>query len=113
MASQKMKEIFSKNLTYQLEKSGLSQRQASILLGIRPQTMSEWILCHNYPRPETIYRIAEVFGCRAMDLTEERISKHQRMEDSLVLVFNKLKPEGQLKLLAFGQELLKQYKRED
>ena len=112
MATQEQKNIYAKNLLFQLDKSGLSQRQASLLLGVLPQTFNTWTNAINYPKPETLARVAEFFGCRVSDLTEEK-SKHQRREDSLVLIFNRLKPEGQLKLLAYGQELLKEYRRND
>lgn len=72
--SQKLKDIFSKNLIYYIEKARTSQTDVAQKLEIPETTMSNWIKGKTYPRIDKIQLLADYFRINRSDLTEEKPS---------------------------------------
>ncbi len=52
MSDEKQKKIFSKNLSFYLEKSGKSQKEVAKAIGVIPQTFNTWCTGQSIPRWE-------------------------------------------------------------
>lgn len=72
--AQQLKDIMAKNLNYYINKSGKNQTDISRELNIPETTMSNWIRGNTYPRTDKIQLLADYFGIRRSDLTEEHSS---------------------------------------
>ena len=65
------KEVFAKNLTYYVERSGKDQKVIAEVLGVAPSTFNEWMKAKKYPRIDKIEMLANYFGILKSDLIEE------------------------------------------
>ena len=63
-------DILIKNLLYYLNKLDLTQTEFAREMGYPETTVSNWFNKNTYPRPEKIQEIANYFGVRRTDLTE-------------------------------------------
>ena len=79
-----------KNLPYYLNLAGMNQKELAEALGVTKSTVSLWISGSNYPRTDTIQRIATVLGCTMEDLIQKNteaerneISEYQKTLFSL------------------------------
>ena len=66
-------EIFAKNLKYYLEKSGKTQKEVALAIGVTPASLNEWIKAKKYPRIDKIEMLANYFGILKSDLIERRM----------------------------------------
>ena len=62
MSDEKQKKIFSKNLSFYLEKSGKSQKEVAKAIGVIPQTFNTWCTGKILPKTGKIQAIADYFG---------------------------------------------------
>jgi transcriptional regulator with XRE-family HTH domain len=65
------KEIFAKNLSYYLERSGRDQKVVAEAVGVAPSTFNEWMKAKKYPRIDKIEMLANYFGVLKSDLIEK------------------------------------------
>lgn len=65
-------ETFSDNLKYLMNKKSISRNQLSDATGIPYTTLTSWIKCKSYPRPENLDQLAKFFKRPAYELTEPR-----------------------------------------
>ena len=65
------KEVFAKNLSYYLERSGKDQKEIASIVGVAPSTFNEWKKAKKYPRIDKIEILANYFGIQKSDLIEE------------------------------------------
>ncbi len=72
MDAQKLKNVFSENLQYYLNKNGLNQTDLARILDIPEMTMSNWLKAKTYPRIDKIQLLADYFNVKRSDLTEEK-----------------------------------------
>lgn len=70
--AEKMREIFSKNLNFYIERSGKNQTDIARELDIPKMTMSNWVKAKTYPRPDKIQLLADYFNISRYHLTEEK-----------------------------------------
>ena len=63
---------FSDNLQYLMSKKSISRNQLSDKTGIPYTTLTSWIKCKSYPRPENLDQLAKFFKRPAYELTEPR-----------------------------------------
>ncbi|HEY9571253.1 MAG TPA: XRE family transcriptional regulator [Metalysinibacillus sp.] len=70
--TQHLKNIMAKNLSHYIDRSGKTQTDISRELNIPETTMSNWIRGNTYPRTDKVQLLADYFGVRRSDLTEER-----------------------------------------
>ena len=75
MSDEKQKKIFSKNLTYYLEKYGKSQKEVADAIGVIPQTFNTWCNGQSIPRMGSVQALADYFGIGKSDLIEEKSNK--------------------------------------
>lgn len=87
MAADKLKEIFSKNLSHYMDSRGTTQTELSSALGIPKMTLNNWVKGNTYPRPDKVQLLADYFGIKRSDLTEEKqISNLHKIESEFVQV---------------------------
>ena len=72
MSDEKQKKIFSKNLSFYLEKSGKSQKEVAKAIGVIPQTFNTWCTGQSIPRMGSVQALADYFGIGKSDLIEEK-----------------------------------------
>ena len=65
------KEVFAKNLTYYVNRSGKDQKVVANDIGVAPSTFNEWVKAKKYPRIDKIEMLANYFGILKSDLIEE------------------------------------------
>lgn len=63
-------DILVKNLMFYLKKLGLTQTEFAREMGYPETTVSNWFNKNTYPRPDKIQEMANYFGVRRTDLTE-------------------------------------------
>ncbi|MEK3549753.1 helix-turn-helix transcriptional regulator [Lactobacillus crispatus] len=63
---------FSDNLQYLMNKKSISRNQLSDATNIPYTTLTSWIKCKSYPRPENLEQLAKFFKRPAYELTEPR-----------------------------------------
>lgn len=68
---------FSGNLQYLMNKKSISRNQLSDATGIPYTTLTSWIKCKSYPRPENLEQLAKFFKRPAYELTEPRSASLQ------------------------------------
>lgn len=66
------KEIFARNLTYYVERSGKQQKELAELVGVSTSTFSAWMTANRYPRIGKIEKLADYFGILKSDLIEDK-----------------------------------------
>ena len=100
------KEVFAKNLTYYVERSGKDQKVIAEVVGVAPSTFNEWMKAKKYPRIDKIEILANYFGILKSDLiedvtedgyspTEPQLSEGEKV---LLDLFNRV-PEDQQQLV--------------
>ena len=98
------KEIFAKNLTMYLQKSGRSQREMADIMGVSSSTFNDWTKGKKYPRIDKIEFLANYFGIKKSDLIEDKKEsspsepKLTEGERVLLELFNRV-PEDQQQLV--------------
>ena len=74
------KDIFSRNLRYQMEQHNKSYQDISDALGISYFTVTSWANGSKYPRMNKVEQLAEYFGILKSDLIEEKTEEHREMQ---------------------------------
>lgn len=98
MSSIGNKEIFARNLTYYIERSGKSQKELADMLDVATSTFNNWVKANKYPRIDKIEMLANYFGIQKSDLIEEKQPEEQQKpvsDDGLT--------ENQRKLIEFAR----------
>jgi transcriptional regulator with XRE-family HTH domain len=85
------KEIFSKNLSYYVKRSGRDQKEIAEVVGVAPSTFNEWVKGKKYPRIDKIEILANYFRILKSDLIEDKAKKSTPEEPMLT--------EGEKKLV--------------
>ena len=75
------KEVFAKNLSYYLERSGKSQKELAEIVGVSTSTFNDWMKAKNYPRIDKVEILANYFRCLKSDLIEEKTEDHRKMQE--------------------------------
>lgn len=66
------KEVFAKNLSYYIGRSGKTQKELSEIWGIPTSTVNCWVCAKRFPRIDTVERLADFFGVPKSALIEEK-----------------------------------------
>ena len=115
-----IKEIFSKNLNYFMEKTGIRQADICKALGVSSATASDWCSGKKFPRTDTLQQIADLLGVRFSMLTNEdgptAYEDQQRIEalhqnPRLGLLFDrtrKMKPEDVDFMLQMTERIIRE-----
>lgn len=77
MSSLGNKEIFAKNLSYYVTRSGKDQKVIAEEIGVAPSSFNEWIKGKKYPRIDKIEILANYFGILKSALIEETGEKKE------------------------------------
>jgi repressor LexA len=74
------KDIFSRNLKYQMELHNKSRQDISDALGISYFTVTSWVNGSKYPRMNKVEQLAKYFGILISDLVEKKTEEHKEMQ---------------------------------
>lgn len=69
---QDLKTIFSTNLTYYMDKAGLTCADLSRILDIPYSTVNDWVNGNNYPRITQLQQLSDYFNISKSDLIEQQ-----------------------------------------
>lgn len=83
MSSIGNKEIFAKNLSYYVKRSGREQKEIAEVVGVAPSTFNEWVKGKKYPRIDKIEILANYFRIQKSDLIEDKAEKKPPEEPRL------------------------------
>lgn len=64
------KQIFAKNLQYQMDLAGKTRRDLSEALGVSYYTITDWVKAKKYPRMDKVEMLARYFGIQKSELIE-------------------------------------------
>lgn len=64
--------VFSRNLKYQMDLNNKSRQEVATALGISYFTITSWVNGSKYPRMDKVEMLANYFGCLKSDLIEEK-----------------------------------------
>ncbi|WP_391574511.1 helix-turn-helix domain-containing protein [Cohnella sp.] len=92
MDTQNLKSIMAANIKRLLSRSGKSQTDLANDLNIPETTVSNWMNANTYPRIDKIQAMADYFGVRRSELTEQ--VKEFPDSDDLLFKFNALDSRG-------------------
>ena len=96
MSSIGNKEVFGRNLTMYLQKTGRSQREMADIIGVSSSTFNDWTKGRKYPRIDKIEFLANFFDIQKSDLIED---KTENSPDELALT------EGERTLLNLFRQI--------
>ena len=74
------RDVFSRNLRYQMEINNKSRQDISDALGISYFTVTSWANGSKYPRMDKVEKLAAYFGILKSDLIEEKTEEHKEMQ---------------------------------
>lgn len=60
--------LFAKNLLFQMEKNGMSQKELAQKIGVVPATVTWWVKGIKTPRMDKVDEMCKIFGCTRSDL---------------------------------------------
>ncbi len=100
-------EVFAKNLKFYLEKSGKTQKEVALAIGVTPASLNEWIKAKKYPRIDKIEMLSMYFGILKSDLIENKgmnktlpqVQKLTEGETMLLELFRRIPEENQAMVL--------------
>lgn len=72
MATKQNKAVFSRNLQYYVERSGLTQKEICEMTGIATSTLNAWLLGQTIPPVDRIKKIAAFFDVSPDNLISEQ-----------------------------------------
>ena len=89
------KQIFARNLSRYVERSGKMQKDICEVIGVPTSTMSAWMMGKKYPRIDKIEKLAAYFDIQKSDLIEEKPITHDGLTDNqrLLIEFAQAVPE--------------------
>lgn len=112
--SVKNKEIFSKNLTYYMNKKGIDRNTLCSDLDLKYTTVRDWLKGITYPRIGKIELLADYFNVNKSDLIEDKSEKSNisskinfdPRQAILLSNYNKLNDNRKDKLIQVSEKLL-------
>ena len=102
------KQVFASNLKYYLKENNATQIEVCQLLGIKPNTFSDWVNAKTYPRIDKIELLANYFGIEKSDLIEKHIENNDKTLLILTRKAKKLTPEQRQKLIQLSDMLFEE-----
>lgn len=87
------KEVFAKNLTYYIERSGKTQRDVADAIGVSAPTMSDWANGKKFPRMDKVEMLANYFGCLKSDLIEDK-TEMKKSNEAIAAVIARLRTDS-------------------
>lgn len=80
MTSLGNREVFARNLSYYIERSGRTQKEIAEIVGVSTSTFNDWVKGKKYPRIDKIEILADYFRILKSDLIEEKPKEHREMQ---------------------------------
>ncbi|MDX5474498.1 MAG: helix-turn-helix domain-containing protein [Bacillaceae bacterium] len=59
------------NLKWLIAKSGLTQVEVAVKMGVTPQQLNSWVSMKKFPRIDKAMELCRIIGCTLNDLYEE------------------------------------------
>ena len=92
------KEVFAKNLTHYIEKSGKTQKEIAEHIGVSAPTMSDWANGKMFPRIDKVEMLANYFGCLKSDLIEDK-TEMKKNNEAIADIIVRLRNDQQFRSL--------------
>lgn len=80
--SESRNDILVRNLLYYLDKLDLTQTEFAREMGYPETTVSNWFNKNTYPRPDKVQEMANYFGVRRTDLTENNDVQQEPLKNA-------------------------------
>ena len=87
------RDIFAKNLTRYIERSGKTQKEIAEIIGVAASTFNNWVMGHKYPRIDKIEMLANYFGILKSDLIEDK-SEMQKNNEAIANIIVRLRADS-------------------
>lgn len=87
------RDIFAKNLTRYIERSGKTQKEIAEVIGVAASTFNNWVMGHKYPRIDKIEMLANYFGILKSDLIEDK-SEMQKNNEVIANIIVRLRADS-------------------
>ena len=94
--------VFSRNLKYQMDLNNKSRQEVATALGISYFTITSWVNGSKYPRMDKVEKLANYFGCLKSDLIEEKkTTETDSLSKDTIELISRIKalPEDKVQLL--------------
>lgn len=105
---------FNERLKFLINRKGCTQLELAKFVGVKPNTVSDWIKKGTSPKIEHIYKIAEFFKISFDELFIGRVASESFSNDELDLItlFRNLPQKEQFRELGRLEILAGEYKQE-
>ena len=91
------KKVFSKNLSFYIERKSITQKEVADAIGVSPSTLNEWVTAKKYPRIDKIEKLSNYFGIEKSDLIEDKAKRKETTTDTLT--------DGEKQLLSLFRQI--------
>ena len=78
------RDIFSRNLKYQMDLNNKSRQDITDALGISYFTVTSWVNGSKYPRMNKVEQLAKYFGISISDLVEEKMTEEKEKDNDIL-----------------------------
>lgn len=78
------KETMGKNLSFYIERSGITQKDLATIVGVANSTMNDWVKGKKYPRIDKIEIMANYFNILKSDLIEEKMTEEKEKDNDIM-----------------------------
>ena len=107
------KEIFSRNLSYYMNKYGITRNDLCEQLDLKYMTLSDWINGKTYPRIDKIELLANYFNINKSDLIEDKTETTKptltQSEQRLLNNYNSTTDKGKSRIMTTSEEMVELY----
>ena len=79
------KEVMAKNIKYYMKKFNLNATSLAAELDFKYSTVLDWLKANTYPRIDKIEIMANYFGIEKSDLVEDKMSKSENQDLSVMV----------------------------
>lgn len=104
------REVMARNIKYYMDKKGVNASEVCEALDIKHNTFSDWVNAKNYPRIDSIERMAKYFGVNKAFLVEDisEIEIFTDEEKSIILAYrnaDQITQESVKRLLEYAKRM--------
>lgn len=114
MVDKSAREIFVKNMHRFMEEKRITQTDISQALRLTASTVSDWYNGKNYPRVDTMQRLADLFDVSTRELTTEVEEEYSLTSDErrLLSAYRAMTKDGKERVQAYVSDMLMLYQNE-
>ena len=108
------REIFARNLRNYVTLSGKMKKEVAAAIGVSTGHFSDWLACRSYPRLDKLQALADYFGIKKSDLTEDDSENEEELDDQKILeIFHQIPKEKRAEAIALCESVLNTFSKFD